>query len=364
MSLASVATIPSPSQGVWYLGFFPLRAYALCILLGIVAAVWLGDRRWRERGGEPGVVLDIAAWAVPFGIVGGRLYHVVTSWQGYFGPDGDPVRALYIWEGGLGIWGAVALGALGAWIGARRRGVLLPPMADALAPGVVLAQGIGRWGNWFNNELYGGQTSLPWGLKVHEWDSAAGRAVTDASGDPIVLPGAYHPTFLYESLWDIAAAVVLIRLDRRWRLGHGRVFALYALLYTIGRLWIEALRVDPANHILGLRLNIWTSILVGLGALVAFVVVGRRTPGREETLVRVPRVLVPVAAGSAIDRRPDQQADEPARHNDPDDPDEPDDPRLIADRDARLTGLFAPDSSDRAVDAEGGPSSARPPGGT
>jgi prolipoprotein diacylglyceryl transferase len=277
--------IPSPTQGVWYLGPLPVRAYALCILMGILIAVQLGERRWMQRGGRPGAVLDIAAWAVPFGIVGGRLYHVATSWQPYFGSGGDPVRALYIWEGGLGIWGAVALGGLGAWIGARRAGVLLPPMADALAPGIVLAQAIGRWGNWFNNELYGSRTSVPWGLQIHQWDQAAGHAAAGQDGKPIVL-GTVHPTFLYESLWDCGVAAALVWADRKGRLGHGRVFGLYVVLYTLGRGWIEALRVDPANHILGLRLNLWTCLIVGVGALLLMLLSARRHPGRERSVIR------------------------------------------------------------------------------
>jgi prolipoprotein diacylglyceryl transferase len=278
------AAIPSPTQGVWDLGPLPVRAYALCILVGILVAVRLGDRRWRSRGGRPGAVLDIAAWAVPFGIVGGRLYHVITSWQPYFGPGGDPVRALFIWEGGLGIWGAVSLGGVGAWIGVRRLGLALPPMADVLAPGIVLAQGIGRWGNWFNNELYGRATSLPWGLRIYQWDQSAGHALPSAA-HPAVL-GVFQPTFLYESLWDIALAGVLLGVDRRYRIGHGRLFALYVLLYTVGRGWIEALRVDPANRILGLRLNLWTSLLVGLGAAAYLLVSARQRPGREVSLER------------------------------------------------------------------------------
>jgi len=285
-------SLPSPTQGVWQLGPLPIRAYALCILAGIVVAIWLGDRRWRARGGQAGTVGDIAAWAVPFGIVGGRLYHVATSWQPYFGPGGRPVEALYIWQGGLGIWGAVALGAVGAWIGARRAGVLLPPMADALAPGIVLAQAIGRWGNWFNNELYGSATTLPWGLRIHEWDNATGRAVRGADGQPVVL-GTFHPTFLYEALWNVGIAAVLIWLDRRYKIGHGRVFALYVLLYTIGRFWIEALRVDPSNLVFGLRLNLWTSVIVGLGALVYLVLSARLRPGRETSVLRPSAVVVP-----------------------------------------------------------------------
>jgi prolipoprotein diacylglyceryl transferase len=287
-----LAAIPSPTQGVWELGPFPLRGYALCIIAGIVLACWLGDRRWVARGGAPGDVLDIAVWMVPFGIVGGRLYHVATSWQPYFGSGGHPVEALYIWQGGLGIWGAVALGGVGAWIGCRRAGIRLPVFADAAAPGIVLAQAIGRLGNWFNNELYGGPTTLPWGLRIHEWDTSAGHAVLGPDGRPIVL-GTFHPTFLYELLWDVGIAVALLALDRRYRFGHGRLFALYVLLYTVGRFWIEALRVDPANRILGLRLNLWTSVLVGLGAVVYLVVSARRRPGREETVLRPSAVPAP-----------------------------------------------------------------------
>ncbi|MDQ1287277.1 MAG: hypothetical protein QG622_842, partial [Actinomycetota bacterium] len=277
------AVIPSPAQGVWHLGAFPLRAYSFVILVGILVAIRMGERRWAARGGQAGAVLDIAAWVVPFGIVGGRIYHVITSWQPYFGENGDPIKALYIWEGGLGIWGAVSLGTVGAWIGARRAGILLPPLADALAPGVVLAQAIGRWGNWFNNELYGSQTELPWALRIYQWDMPAGHAVFGPDGNPVVL-GTFHPAFLYECLWNVGIAVVLIWADRRFRLGHGRVFALYVLLYTMGRGWIEALRIDEANHIFGVRLNIWTSLVVGLGALTYLVISARVRPGRENSV--------------------------------------------------------------------------------
>ncbi|GEA80497.1 prolipoprotein diacylglyceryl transferase [Cellulomonas uda] len=273
------AAIPSPSQGVWYLGPLPLRAYAIAILLGIVAAVLLTQRRWEERGGDRDQVVEIAFWAVPFGIVGGRIYHLVTSPDAYFGEGGDPWKAFAIWEGGLGIWGAVALGAVGAWIGCRRQGVRLAPFADALAPGLLVAQAIGRLGNWFNQELFGGPTTLPWGLRV---DDSVAETAGYAAGT------LFHPTFLYELLWNLAGAALLVWADRRFRLGHGRVFWLYVVVYTSGRVWIEALRIDPAHGFLGLRLNVWTSILVGVGALVAFVVVGRRHPGRDTTVLLDP----------------------------------------------------------------------------
>ncbi|HET7277391.1 MAG TPA: prolipoprotein diacylglyceryl transferase [Dermatophilaceae bacterium] len=272
--------IPSPTVGVIHLGPLPLRAYALCILAGIVLAVWIAQRRMEDRGGRPGLALDISVYAVPLGILGGRIYHVITSPQAYFGEGGSPIRALYIWQGGLGIWGAIALGALGAWIGCRRHGVAFLDFADAAAPGVLVAQALGRWGNWFNNELYGGRTDLPWGLTIHQWDQAAGRAVTDAAGNPVVL-GTFHPTFLYESIWCLLVALGLVLLDRRTSLARGQVFALYMSAYTVGRVVIEFMRTDTANHILGLRLNVWTSILVFLGGVVLFVWAGRRQSAAE-----------------------------------------------------------------------------------
>ncbi|SDJ15638.1 prolipoprotein diacylglyceryl transferase [Frankineae bacterium MT45] len=269
-----LASIPSPSQSVWHLGPLPIRAYALCIVLGIFVAVWLTIRRWRDVGGVDEDIWDVAGWAIVFGIIGGRLYHVITDPELYFKavpPDSSahPLNAFKIWDGGLGIWGAVALGGVGAWIGCRRKGIRLSSFADAAAPGIVLAQGIGRWGNWFNNELYGGPTSLPWRLEIHRVDVVTGQSLLDDHGHAIVL-GYFQPTFLYESIWDIALAFVLIYASRRWTLGRGNVFALYVMLYTVGRAWIEALREDHANHILGLRLNDWTSIIVFIGALIWF----------------------------------------------------------------------------------------------
>ncbi|MFF8977963.1 prolipoprotein diacylglyceryl transferase [Streptomyces cellulosae] len=263
-----LAYIPSPSSGVLYLGPVPLRGYAFCIIIGVFVAVWLGNKRWIARGGRAGTVADIAVWAVPFGLVGGRLYHVITDYQLYFSEGRDWVDAFKIWEGGLGIWGAIALGALGAWIGCRRRGIPLPAYADAIAPGIAIAQAIGRWGNWFNQELYGRETDLPWAVEITS--SADGR-----------MPGTYHPTFLYESLWCIGVALLVIWADRRFNLGHGRAFALYVAGYCAGRFWIEYMRVDEAHHILGLRLNNWTAVLVFLLAVLYIVLSARKRPGRE-----------------------------------------------------------------------------------
>lgn len=258
-----IAAIPSPDQGVWYLGPVPLRAYALCILLGIVVAIWWTQKRLEARGGAPGQVLDIAVWAVPFGIVGGRLYHVISSPQAYFGAGGHPLDAFKIWQGGLGIWGAVALGALGAWIGCRRSGVSYLALGDALAPPLAVAQAIGRLGNWFNNELYGAPTTAPWGLEIHAWNHQLGRAVTDASGNPVVI-GTYHPTFLYEALWCLLIAAVMALAGRRLAPARGQLMGVYLMLYTLGRGVIENVRIDDANHVLGLRLNVWTSVVVFL----------------------------------------------------------------------------------------------------
>ncbi|WP_338695559.1 prolipoprotein diacylglyceryl transferase [Streptomyces sp. Q6] len=264
-----LAYIPSPSRGVLYLGPIPLRGYAFCIIIGVFVAVWLGNKRWIARGGRAGTVADIAVWAVPFGLVGGRLYHVITDYELYFSEGRDWVDAFKIWEGGLGIWGAIALGAVGAWIGCRRRGIPLPAWADALAPGIALAQAFGRWGNWFNQELYGRETDLPWALKI----------TSDTDGR---VPGLYHPTFLYESLWCIGVAVLVIWADRKFRLGHGRAFALYVASYCVGRFWIEYMRVDDAHHIFGMRLNNWTAIFVFVLAVVYLVLSAKMRPGREE----------------------------------------------------------------------------------
>jgi prolipoprotein diacylglyceryl transferase len=253
----TLAYLPSPSHSVWHLGPFPIRAYALCVLLGILVAVWWTGARWEARGGRREDVVDVALWAVPFGLVGGRLYHVITDPELYFKSGKDPVKALYIWDGGLGIWGAVALGAVGAWIGCRRKGIKLPDFADALAPALALAQAIGRWGNYFNQELYGRPSGLPWAIRI------------DPSHRPESTPDAafYQPTFLYESIWDVTVAILLVWIDRRWHPHRGRLFAMYVVAYTAGRAVVEALRDDHANRIAGLRVNDWVSIIVFLGAL-------------------------------------------------------------------------------------------------
>jgi len=271
-------SIPSPSRSVWYLGPFPLRAYALCILAGVFIAVWWTSRRYRARGGSEETVLDAAMLGVPVGILGARLYHVLTSPGAYFGPGGDPARIVQIWRGGLGIWGGVAAGiAATAWL-MRRRGLRLAPLTDALAPALLVAQAVGRVGNWFNQELFGAPTTLPWGLEIDADHLPEGYA-----------PGTlFHPTFLYEALWNLAGAALLVLLERRLRRRDGtvggRLIWAYLMVYTAGRVWIEHLRVDEAAIVLGLRLNEWTAMIVFLAGLVGFIAAGRR--GADDAIAR------------------------------------------------------------------------------
>ncbi|MBD3781766.1 MAG: prolipoprotein diacylglyceryl transferase [Micrococcales bacterium] len=302
------AYLPSPTVAAFHLGPLTVRAYALCILAGIVLAVWLTGRRLAQRGVDSGVALDVSAYAVILGIIGGRLYHVITTPEPYWGKGGHPIDALKIWNGGLGIWGAIALGALGVWIGCRRANVPFLLFADAAVPGVAFAQAIGRWGNWFNNELHGAPTTLPWGLTVHEWDQAAGRAVTDASGNAVVA-GVYQPTFLYESLFLLVLGFALLAVDRRRRPWAGALFGLYVAGYPIGRIVVEKMRTDQAELILGQRLNVWTSVLVFLLGVWMVWFTRRRARRRAEAGLPPERELAPVIdpPEEPVDTRPESQ---------------------------------------------------------
>lgn len=261
-----LGAIPSPGSST--LG--PFHMYGLMIALGVVAAVELGRVRWRARGGNPDDLYNIAMWAVPAGLIGARLYHVLTDWRSY---EGRWLDALKIWQGGLGIPGGMALGiAVGVWA-ARRRGARLPSILDAVVPALPLAQAIGRLGNWWNQELFGRPTSLPWGVRI------------DAVHRPLEYIGAstFHPTFLYEMLWNLALCGALIAVDRRRVLRPGNILPLYVLGYFVGRLWIESLRVDTASIIGGLRVNIWLSIVGIGGSLLTFAIRGlRRRPGDSD----------------------------------------------------------------------------------
>jgi prolipoprotein diacylglyceryl transferase len=250
-----LAYIPSPSESVWQLGPVPIRAYALCLIAGIVAACWIAEARMRARGAPKWAVLDLAVWAVPFGIVGARIYHVFTSPDAYFGPDGDPWKALAVWEGGLGIPGAIVLGAVGVWLGCRQLGLPFGMTADAIVPGIPVAQAIGRLGNWFNQELYGKPLAAWWAVQIDP------DQVRRQTPDYVAFT-TFHPTFLYELLWNLGVALVVWLADRKWKFGAGRAVALYVALYGIGRFWIEGLRIDPAQVFAGLRLNQWMSVIV------------------------------------------------------------------------------------------------------
>lgn len=278
MSVRILANIPSPAQGVWHLGPLPLRGYALSILAGIVLAIIWSRRRYAARGGDPELILDVAIAAIPFGIIGGRLYHVLTDHEKYFGPGRNPWQALNITAGGLGIWGAVALGTLAGWAVVRRRKVPAAPVLDAVAPTIIAAQAIGRLGNWFNQELHGAATTLPWGLEIYERVDAGGRLAPVTGHSTGQVLAVVHPTFLYELIWNLLVAAVLVWADRRFRLGGGRVFALYVAGYTLGRFWIELMRTDPATEVLGgLRINTVTSTAVFAAALLAlYLLRGRR----------------------------------------------------------------------------------------
>ena len=261
MNTPQLLTLPtaidSPSNAIWHLGPIPIRAYALCILTGIFICVWWGDKRYRARGGQKDVVLDTALVAVPCGIVGARLYHVITSPDAYFGPEGNLALIPQVWHGGLGIWGGIAAGALAVWLYLRRRKLEVGTFAEAVAPTLLVAQAVGRLGNWFNQELFGAPTTLPWGLRIDAEHLPAGYA-----------PGTlFHPTFLYEALWNLAGAAALVWLGRRFNWRGGVSMWAYMVIYTAGRIWVEYLRIDDAQHILGIRLNVWTSAVVCLSGL-------------------------------------------------------------------------------------------------
>jgi prolipoprotein diacylglyceryl transferase len=256
--------IPTPSISVVEIGPLTIHYYALCIITGVAVAIWLSNKRFVVAfPNARGVVGDVAIVAVPSGVLGGRLYHVLTTPEKFFGKNGHPENILKIWEGGLGIWGAIFLGGVGAFLAylVMSRNRDLPHFryfADAVAPGIIFAQAIGRWGNWFNGELFGKPTSLPWGLEIPEWLRPLAYRNFET----------FHPTFLYESLW--CAAIGLLLLQNGKRLAPGATFPLYVASYCLGRLFFEAIRIDEAHLIFGIRVNIFVSLAVGLASLAIF----------------------------------------------------------------------------------------------
>lgn len=255
---------PTPSQSVLELGPITIHFYALCIIAGITVAIWLGDKRFHVQTlHAKSVVSEVAITAVPIGIIGGRIYHIISSPSAYFGVNGNPIGAIKIWEGGLGIWGAISLGLVGAFIRYRnlQKRLDLPPFAtflDALAPGILLAQAIGRFGNWFNGELFGRPLDSWWALEVPTRFRPIGYSEF----------ASFHPTFLYEAIWCTLIALALIIFGKKWR--PGQVFSAYVFSYCLGRLFIEIIRIDPAQTISGVRVNVWVSFVVGAVGLVLF----------------------------------------------------------------------------------------------
>jgi prolipoprotein diacylglyceryl transferase len=253
-----LASIASPASGNVHLGPLTIHMYGVMLLLGILAAVALTGYRWTRRGGEWDLVFQAAVWGVAAGIVGARLYHDVTSWDEvphtWWGP-------FAVWQGGLGIWGGITFGVLAGAIVVRRAGASVTLMMDCVAPGLLLAQAIGRWGNYWNQELFGGPTSLPWGLEIDP-NHRPDRYLTQPT---------FHPTFLYESLWNLTGVAMLLLVDRRFRIRPPALFSLYVAWYTFGRTFEELMRVDPSHHFLGERINFWVSLLVLIASAAAFV---------------------------------------------------------------------------------------------
>jgi prolipoprotein diacylglyceryl transferase len=252
-----VAYIPSPSRGVWQVGPIPIRAYALCIILGVLVAAWLASRRYVAAGGQRGVILDVAAWAVPLGLIGARLYSVMTDYELYVGKRHDWVAVFKVWDGGIGMPGGLALGFLGAVIACRRAGVPLGPVAGACAPAIAIGQAIGSWSTWFNQQIYGRPSGLPWALEVSPAHRLSGYESF----------ATFQPTFLYGCLWDLLVAALVIWAARRFLLPGDRAFAVYLAVYSVGMFATQTIRIDYSHHIGGLRVNEWVALFTFAGAI-------------------------------------------------------------------------------------------------
>ncbi|WP_415110960.1 prolipoprotein diacylglyceryl transferase [Micropruina sp.] len=302
-----VLSIPSPPISGWQIGPFFLHIYALCLIAGMVAAWMIGNRRWQARGGASEQFETIVLVTIPVGIVGARIYHVLTHLGDYFAPGIDPWSALRIWEGGIAIYGAIGAGALAAWLMCRRHGVRFASLADSLAPGIAVGQALGRFGNWFNQELYGLPTDLPWGLEIDLAHRVAGYQQY----------ATFHPTFAYESLWNLLVAFALIWADRRFRLGRGKAFALYIALYGFGRFFTEGIRLDFSYDTFGpLRFNQAVAALICLAGIALLVWLVKKRPGREPSVALVtPEVPVSDSTGEEAalsDERPVTEATDQA----------------------------------------------------
>ena len=288
----NLAYIPSPSFSKFELGPFTIRMYAICILAGVCLAVWILTRRWKRAGGTFDQVLDTTLVTVPCGLVGARLYHCLTTPAMYFPPTGNPIDILKVWEGGMAIFGGIGAGALAAFLWCRHRGYPFVLLADCLAPGLLVAQAVGRLGNWFNQELYGKSTTLPWGLKLNETSDAIGHTEVCYQGSACPTGTLFHPTFLYEMMWNLIGAALIVWLGRKFasQLKAGHQFAMYLMWYGLGRTWIENIRINYSTVILGLRTNVWTAILTFILGCVLFAVFHRCGHTYDELSTRLSAV--------------------------------------------------------------------------
>lgn len=317
----TLAYIPSPTISQFSIGPVTIHIYALCILMGIVLAVWITTTRWKKLGGNFDQVLDITLVSVPAGIIGARLYHIITTPERFFGPDGDWAEMSRIWNGGLGIWGGVLFGALAAWAWCRHKHYPMALLADAIAPGLLVAQAVGRLGNWFNQELYGAPTTLPWGLKLNMEGTAIGHSEQCYDGATCPSGTLFHPTFLYEMIWNLIGAAIIVYIGSKAmkKLKAGSLFAVYIMWYTLGRTWIESLRIDYAHEFLGVRINVWVSMAVFVLGAVSFIVVqqmGKDTDLLAEKLRTVTEIEQRLENGESEDSSdsvvsfPEQTVDE------------------------------------------------------
>ena len=317
----TLAYIPSPTISQFSIGPVTIHIYALCILMGIVLAVWITTTRWKKLGGNFDQVLDITLVSVPAGIIGARLYHIITTPERFFGPDGDWAEMFRIWNGGLGIWGGVLFGALTAWAWCRHKHYPMALLADAIAPGLLVAQAVGRLGNWFNQELYGAPTTLPWGLKLNMEGTAIGHSEQCYDGATCPSGTLFHPTFLYEMIWNLIGAAIIVYIGSKAmkKLKAGSLFAVYIMWYTLGRTWIESLRIDYAHEFLGVRINVWVSMAVFVLGAVSFIVVqqmGKDTDLLSEKLRTVTEIEQRLENGESEDSSdsvvsfPEQTVDE------------------------------------------------------
>lgn len=316
----TLAYIPSPTISQFSIGPVTIHIYALCILMGIVLAVWITTTRWKKLGGNFDQVLDITLVSVPAGIIGARLYHIITTPERFFGPDGDWAEMFRIWNGGLGIWGGVLFGALAAWAWCRHKHYPMALLADA-SPGLLVAQAVGRLGNWFNQELYGAPTTLPWGLKLNMEGTAIGHSEQCYDGATCPSGTLFHPTFLYEMIWNLIGAAIIVYIGSKAmkKLKAGSLFAVYIMWYTLGRTWIESLRIDYAHEFLGVRINVWVSMAVFVLGAVSFIVVqqmGKDTDLLAEKLRTVTEIEQRLENGESEDSSdsvvsfPEQTVDE------------------------------------------------------